>query len=133
MRPDNTAPLIATARRRHEITRAKAIQALRDLERDGTPINFATVAHAAGVSRSWLYNENDLREEITRLRETTRRSVIPAIPATQRASDASLRRRLALAEQRIQALRRDNETLRRQLAHALGEKRRADTGLPASP
>lgn len=38
MRPDNTAPLIAAARRRHELTRSKAIKALRDLDRAGTPI-----------------------------------------------------------------------------------------------
>ena len=59
MRPDNTAPIIAAAKHRRELTRAKAIQALRELDRSGTPITFLAVAHAAGVSRSWLYAQPD--------------------------------------------------------------------------
>ena len=52
MRPD---PLSEAAARRHELTRARAIQALRELDRAGTPVTFAGVAQAAGISRSWLY------------------------------------------------------------------------------
>jgi hypothetical protein len=126
MRPDAIAPIVAAARRRHELTRAKAIQALRELEHAGAPVSFAAVAQAARISRSWLYTEPDLATEISRLREATAgRPKAPRIPAVQRASDASLRRRLELAEQRIHDLRRDNEQLRRQLAHALGDQRRA--------
>ena len=44
MRPD---PLSEAAARRHELTRAKAIQALRELDRTGTPVTFAGVALAA--------------------------------------------------------------------------------------
>lgn len=44
MRPD---PLSEAASRRHELTRAKAIQALRELDRAGTPVTFARVAQAA--------------------------------------------------------------------------------------
>jgi hypothetical protein len=57
VRPD---PLSEAAARRHELTRAKAIQALRELDRAGTPVTFADVAHAAGVSRSWLYTRPDI-------------------------------------------------------------------------
>jgi len=55
MRADNTRHLIAAARQRHELTRAKAIQALRTLDAAGAPVTFETVANQAGVSRSWLY------------------------------------------------------------------------------
>jgi hypothetical protein len=91
MRPDNTVPIIAAARRRHELTRSKAIQALRELDRTGARVTFAAIADTAGVSRSWLYAQDDLRQEITRLRDATRRAPHPPIPATQRASDTSLR------------------------------------------
>ncbi|HEX2807102.1 MAG TPA: hypothetical protein VHN80_13140, partial [Kineosporiaceae bacterium] len=47
MRPDNTAPIIAAARQRHELTRSKAIQALRALDSAGTPVTFAAVADTA--------------------------------------------------------------------------------------
>ena len=48
MAPD---PLSESATRRHELTRSRAVQALRELDRAGTPVTFAGVAQAAGVSR----------------------------------------------------------------------------------
>jgi hypothetical protein len=45
MRPDNTAPIIA---RRRELTRARTIQALRELDRAGTPVTFAAVPGRPG-------------------------------------------------------------------------------------
>jgi hypothetical protein len=97
MHPENTAPLILAARKRRELARAKAVRALRELDRAGTPVTFEAVACAAGVSRSWHYNQPDLRAEIHRLREATSRTATPPIPASQRASDTSLLRRLASA------------------------------------
>ena len=44
MRPD---PLSQAAARRHELTRSRAIQALRELDRAGTPVTFAGVARQA--------------------------------------------------------------------------------------
>ena len=44
MRPD---PLAEASARRHELTRSRAIQALRELDRAGTPVTFAGVAQAA--------------------------------------------------------------------------------------
>jgi hypothetical protein len=123
MHHDNTEALILAARRRRELARAKAVRALRELHRAGTPVTFQTVARAAGVSRSWLYAQPDLCAEIQRLRETTSRASAPPIPASQRASDASLLRRLAEASQRNRQLAEENSRLRRQLAHALGDQR----------
>ena len=123
MLPDNTAPIIAAARRRHERTRSKAIQALRELDAAGTPVTFTTIADTAGVSRSWLYAQPDIRRDIERLREATSRAPAPPIPTTQRPSDTSLAMRLQAANQRIRELTNDNQRLRRQLAHALGDRR----------
>ena len=74
MRPDNTAPIIAAARHRHELTRARAIQAIRELDHAGSLVTFAGVAGQAGISRSWLYSQPDIRAEIARLRDATSRS-----------------------------------------------------------
>ena len=52
MRADNTASLINAAHKRRELTRAKAIQALRELDQAGTPVTFEAVARAGRVSRS---------------------------------------------------------------------------------
>jgi hypothetical protein len=47
MDPDNAAPLILAARQRRELARAKAVRALREIDRAGTPVTFQTVARAA--------------------------------------------------------------------------------------
>jgi hypothetical protein len=119
-------PLSEAAARRHELTRARAIQALRELDRAGTPVTFASVAQAAGVSRSWLYAQPDISGQVRRLREKTGSAgSAGTIPAAQRATDASLRARLAAALDRNRQLADDNARLRRQLARALGDQRSA--------
>ncbi len=123
MRPDTHTPLTIAAARRHELTRARAIQALRELDRAGTPVTFAAVAAAGSISRSWLYAQPGIRGQIERLRDATRDAPGPAIPAGQRATDSSLRSRLTTALERNRALAAENARLRRQLARALGDQR----------
>jgi uncharacterized protein DUF6262 len=122
---DHLTSLAVAAARRHELTRARAIQALRELDRAGTPVTFASIAGAAGISRSWLYTQPDIRSQIERLRDTTVSTPATAIPARQRATDASLRSRLATALDRNRILAEENTRLRRQLARALGDQRSA--------
>ena len=135
MRADPATPLAVSAARRHELTRAKAVQALRELDRAGAPVTFTSVATAAGISRSWLYTQPDIAAQIRRLRAATSRAATPAIPAAQRSGEASLRARLSVALQRSQALADENARLRRQLARALGDQRSARTrsGNDAAP
>jgi len=122
VRPD---PLAEAAARRHELTRSRAVQALRELDRAGAPVTFAGVAQAAGISRTWLYTQPDISSQIRRLRQET--NVGSAIPAAQRTTDASLRARLTAALERNKQLADENTRLRRQLAHALGDQRPART------
>ena len=124
--PVRTDPLSEAAARRHELTRAKAIQALRELDRAGTPVTFAGVAQAAGVSRPWLYTQPGISGQIRRLRKSNDGAGgAGAIPSGQRATDASLRARLAAALNRNKQLAGENARLRRQLARALGDQRSA--------
>ena len=120
-------PLSEAAARRHELTRAKAVQALRELDRAGAPVTFAAVAQAAGISRSWLYTQPDISGQIRRLRTKADGAGSAAIPAGQRATDASLRARLTAALDRNKQLADENARLRRQLARALGDQRSART------
>jgi hypothetical protein len=122
MRPD---PLCEAAARRHELTRSRAVQALRELDRAGVPVTFAGVAQAAGISRSWLYTQPDISSQIRSLRQKA--DGAGAIPAAQRPTDASLRARLTAALDRNKQLAGENARLRRQLAHALGDQRSART------
>jgi Family of unknown function (DUF6262) len=131
MRADNTAHLIAAASRRHELARSKAIRAIRELDAAGTAVTFGSVARAAGVSRSWLYTQPDIRAEVLRLRGLGRRAPGTPVPARQRSSDASLMRRLQATTARNRELAQDNQRLRHQLAQALGQLRAA--GIPPDP
>ena len=125
MPADNSHHLRTAARRRSKETRTRAVKTLRRLDTTGAPITFDTVAREAGVSRSWLYTQTDLRSEIRRLRERHRTAPPPAlaVPDRQRATDASLLRRLEAATERIRRLEQDNHALRDALAEALGEQR----------
>jgi hypothetical protein len=125
--PEAPAPLAAAAARRHQLTRARAIQALRELDRAGSPVTFASVAGTAGISRSWLYTQPDIRDQIRELRGTRSPGPASPIPASQRATEHSLRARLTAALQRNQQLAEENARLRRQLARALGDHRSART------
>lgn len=133
MRSDNSIHLKAAARQRHEQTLVKAIAALHDLDQTGAPISFAAVAEHAGVSRSWLYTQTDLKDEIHRIRAL--REPRPAATSTRQepASDASLRNRLSLAHQRIRELDDENRRLRDQIAHLHGQLRTARLGTSKTP
>lgn len=122
MRADNSIHLTTAARQRHEHTRAKAIAAMHELDRVGAALTFESVARHAGVSRSWIYTQTDIKDEIRRLRELNRRQPSPT-PSSQRASDDSLRQRLEIANRRNRELTDENQRLRHQLACALGQNR----------
>ena len=108
MPADNSHLIVATARRRSTATRRRAVAALRRMDSAGTAITFETVAREAGVSRSWLYNQPDLRSEIERLRARHRIHATRPVPDRQRASDPSLLRRLEAATKRNQQLEAEN-------------------------
>lgn len=127
MRADNSHLIIAAAGRRAAATRRRASSALRRMDATGATITFETVAVEAKVSRSWLYGQPDLRAEIERLR-ARHRPILTArpIPDRQRASDASLLRRLEAATKRNRQMETENRELREALALALGERRTAE-------
>jgi hypothetical protein len=121
-KPDNSRFIVAAAKRRHDDAVQRAIAALHHLDQSGQPINFTTVAHAASVSRKWLYRVPELRDTIMSLRVTPPRPH-PAVPSRQRATAESLRQRLDAALAELNQLRRDNQQLRDQLARHYGQHR----------
>jgi hypothetical protein len=123
MRADNSRHVIAAARRRAEQTRQRASAALRRMDATGQRITFDAVAREAGISRSWLYAQDDLRAQIERLRQRHPGGTPPLPPQRQQASATSLLRRLEAATARIRRLEADNQQLRDALARALGQSR----------
>jgi Family of unknown function (DUF6262) len=122
--PADHQHLAEHARQRHERTLQRAQQTLTELADAGQPVTVALLANRAQTSRSWIYTQPALLDRIRQLQQ--QRSTASSIRDTvTRASDDSLRQRLALAHDRIKQLRAENHQLRDELAHAHGQLRAA--------
>lgn len=124
---DNSSFLARANAQRHQAALSAARHAIDQLQRQGKPVNFSAIAQSAGVSRGWLYRQDQIRDIIGRLR----RLDPPAARVTaQRASAESLRQRLDAARTEITRLRAENHALREQLARHIGLQR---TGSQTQP
>jgi Family of unknown function (DUF6262) len=119
-RADNSAFLAQANARRHQAALAAARHAIEQLQREGTAINYTAVAHSAGVSRSWLYRQGQIRDLISQLRN---QHAPAAAAAAQRATTDSLRQRLDTARTELTRLRAENRSLRDQIARQPGLQR----------
>lgn len=127
MLADNSHHLAAAAQRRHDDAHQRAQDAIRVAAGLGEAVTATTLATRAGVSRAFLYANPDLIEAIRQLRATGERP--SAAPARQRASEASLLRRLEALTQRNKELRTENQDLRRRLEITHGQLRAQDQGM----
>lgn len=125
MRADNTAALHDATRQRTATTRRRADEAMRAILAGGERLSVAEFARRVGVSRSWLYNQPDLIEELAGIQPLLRAGAGQQPSGVPAASDDSIRTRLELAQRRIRTLTQQNQELSDQLARALGELRAA--------
>ena len=119
MRHDNSHHLLAAAQRRRADTLERARKALHELGETGERSTVTQIAAHAGVSRSWLYAQPQLRDQLRRLTVSETAESAPA--RTERGSDASLRQRLTLAHERIRELDDENRQLRNQIGLLHGQ------------
>jgi chromosome segregation ATPase len=127
MLADNSHYLIEHARQRRQETLERARRTLAELAETGQSVTVAELAGKAGVSRSWIYTQPELRDQI----QQQQRSHSDSRSARQTAIGASaesLHRRLTLAHERIGQLRTENQKLREELAHAHGQLRAVRIG-----
>jgi Family of unknown function (DUF6262) len=122
--PDRVERLREAAQARHEATLRRAKKALASMTRRGEPVTFRRVAETAGVSRSWLYRQQELREEINRLRQRSQGRP-GLLPSAERASVDSLRQKMRTYRDEITRLQTENQELREELARRLGADRAA--------
>ncbi len=112
---------LAEFQRHRSATRREAVaKAIRSLNAASEPVNVSAVAARAGVDRSYIYDHPDLLKDIVRLREGDSRP-LACRPAEERATEASLRARLAATHDELVRLRTENSELRRRLEETLGE------------
>jgi hypothetical protein len=119
---DNSAHLQAAAARRHQDAVDRATTAIRQLDAEGKAITFRSVAATGGVSRAFLYGNEQLKSTIRNLRQqgttTTTR-----VPTRERASDASKDARIRHLQEEVHRLRDRNANLEQQNAVLLGRLR----------
>ena len=120
-RADNSSFLAQANARRHQAALSAAHHAIQQLQRQGRPVSFSTVAQSAGVSRAWLYRQDHIRDLISR-QQALNPPAARRITA-QRATADSLRKRLDAARAEITRLRAENRSLQEQIARYLGLQR----------
>jgi Family of unknown function (DUF6262) len=99
----------------------KTDEAIKSLIKNKKPINFESVAQAAGVSRQWIYIQPELKSRIETLRaqQTPKKS----IPQSQSASDASKDTIIAIIKtlrQRLRKAEEENKELQKRIEVAYG-------------
>ncbi len=102
---DNSSFLAQANARRRQAALSAAHHAIERLQREGKAVSFSAIAQSGGVSRGWLYRQDQIRDLISRLRHLEP----PAARVTaQRASADSLRQRPDAARAEITRLRAEN-------------------------
>jgi len=123
-RSDNSAALRASAQRRSEVARRRTLEAIAAIVAENEAVTPTAVARRAGVSRQWLYTFDDALSAI-RLAASTRPAT--PVPQDQRASLASMQRRLEVLSEENRRLRHQVGELEDRLARAYGALRSART------
>lgn len=70
MSSSNTEKIIQLAKEKTAEKEKLAIDAIEDLKKDGRKITFYSVAKETGLSKTFLYNNESVRQEIEESRET---------------------------------------------------------------
>jgi hypothetical protein len=116
----NTAGLQAGATSKAVDARRRAELAIQELVVNQRPVNFSTVAERAGVSKTYLYNDADLRKRIEALREQG--CIRTAQQRQVRVqTDVSLKVVIAAKDRQLADLRARLHQLERELALARGQ------------
>jgi hypothetical protein len=114
---------IAARRRAAGAETAQVEKAVKALARTGAPISCAGVARLAGVSRSFVYENDQARAVVTAAQARTQAGVAGRIPAATAQQEASWRERALNAEQRARDLQHELTAQRRLTAGLLGQLR----------
>lgn len=117
---DNTRHLLAATQARAQQARLRAEAVIAQAARAGQPSTVVAIAHAAAVSRSWLYTQPDL---ITAIGQLQQRRPATTRSGPQPATVRSLQTRLEALHKRNVALRGEVRELTARLEAAHGELR----------
>ena len=116
---DRTVVLQKSRERQQAEAHRKAMEALTILEAGGESINFSSVSKRSGVSRSFLYSDDELRQAIEQNRERCVQNDMnkrAKYDKTSRSKDVIIQAK----DKRIAKLEEENKRLRVELQHLRG-------------
>lgn len=119
MRADNSRHLTAAAARRGQDAMNRAQTAIERMRQAQNTLTVAEFCRTARVSRSWLYTQPAVLQELARAQPAPG----PIGPSADRATDQSLLTRLQVAHQRNRELTAEITELREQIAILYGRLR----------
>ena len=114
MAEDKLRGLAESDKKRKEVARAKAKAAIESLEREGKKVNFNSVYQRCGVSKSFLYSDDEIGSMIQALRirdtdnEMNRRA---KYDQTARSKDVII----AAKDKKIAALEAENKQMKAEI------------------
>lgn len=114
MAKDNTNGLKKYAKKRTDMALEKADKAIRNLSMHKEKINFNSVAKESGVSKSFLYNNQQIKERIEDLRQkqiNIEMNQISKKNKTNKSKDTVIQAK----DKKIKELKKENIELKRQL------------------
>jgi len=104
--------------KRQAEAKAKAINAIKKMRAEGTPINFGSVSKNSGLSKHFLYGNEEIRHIIEQLRgaevsaEINRRAKFDQTAKSKDTIIAAKDRRISKLERENQKLKEENAILR---------------------
>jgi len=109
------AGIKAHAEAKNKETIDKVNKAIDKLKRKGKPINFATVAEEADVTRATLYNNAQLKERILSLRAISKASPLEDVVAVKKDKMQLKDDKIASLREQVKQLESDKKKLIEQL------------------
>lgn len=106
--------LVESWKRRSEESRRKALEAIKALEKQNEPINFSSVQKKSGVSKHYLYENEEIRTMI----ETARSKEAEHASAWHKKYDRTSKSKdvlISAKDKRIAKLEEENNQLKKEL------------------
>ncbi|AJA47042.1 transposase [Clostridium pasteurianum DSM 525 = ATCC 6013] len=111
---DNTKGLKEYAKQKTEVTLEKVDKAIRELSLKGEKINFNSVSNLSGVSKTFMYKNEEVKQRIEKLRDKQTEKVIKQklkYDKTDKSKDIIIMAK----DKKIKELEFENKKLKQQL------------------
>ncbi|MBU3153527.1 DUF6262 family protein [Clostridium estertheticum] len=116
----NTEAIVKIAKKKSDETRYKVEKTIPRLILEGLTINFNVVSNEAGVSKAWLYNNEDIRRRIEDIRDKQKIYPKRTLKVSNERSEASKDAIITTFKERIKQLENENKQLHKQLEMTYG-------------